>query len=60
MITGTRGVRFFLRSIPVEVYPLGAVLTFAVCYGIGQTAYKLQNDRNLRRYPSYYGGPRIY
>ncbi|RIA86423.1 hypothetical protein C1645_779719 [Glomus cerebriforme] len=57
MTTGpvaTRGMRSFLRSLPLEAYPLGAVLTFAVFYGVGQSIYKLQNDRSLRRYPSYY------
>ncbi len=50
----TRGVRTFLRSLPLEVYPLGAVLSFAVCYGIGQSVYKFQSDQNLRKFPTYY------
>ncbi|CAG8507604.1 375_t:CDS:1, partial [Ambispora leptoticha] len=37
----------FLRSAPVEVYPLAACLGFACGYGIFQSMRKFHTDQNL-------------
>ncbi|KAI9740032.1 MAG: hypothetical protein M1818_004783 [Claussenomyces sp. TS43310] len=38
----------FLKSIPVEVYPLGVVIAFGCSFGIYSMAKVLMVDKNLR------------